>query len=194
MVTRNQVFALGRQMQQADFSGAFSQVLDKFTSGWPLLQDLVVNTASRILIEQAGAITHSDVIGQPVDEALKNLKQAQVVVGNVEPFYPDKGMQNLIRFITAPPRLEKGVRVNLIKKDEKVLFYTGTTALAGALDIQVEVDNLRNELLQLQQLHQQELAARDKEIADLKAGVSDSLRMFNELRNRVDRLSPPRPE
>jgi hypothetical protein len=75
-------------------------------------------------------------------------------------------------------------------------ILTNKTSLADALRMRDEVTTLRNELLQVRQTHQQELAARDKQIADLKLGARDlqaTVQRVNELKSEVDRLSAVRP-
>jgi chromosome segregation ATPase len=69
-------------------------------------------------------------------------------------------------------------------------------SIADALRMRDELTGLRNELLQVRQTHQQELAARDKEIADLQASARDfqaTVQRVNDLRTQVEKLSLVRP-
>ena len=73
---------------------------------------------------------------------------------------------------------------------------TDRASIADALRMRDELTGLRNELLQVRLTHQQELAARDKEIADLQANARDfqaTIQRVNDLRTQVEKLSLVRP-
>jgi len=110
--------------QQADFRGAATRAMTTVAPGGKLLTDLVTNKAKQSLVTQPGAIQHADVNNKPADEARKKLEDSNIIVETVQPYDANKAGHNLIRFAEAPPQLQAGMRVNLITKDDKVLFYT----------------------------------------------------------------------
>jgi hypothetical protein len=57
-----------------------------------------------------------------------------------------------------------------------------------ALRLQAELSNVRNELLQVRQAHQQEMLSRDREIADLRTTTREFQTRINDLQVRIDRI------
>jgi hypothetical protein len=110
--------------QQTDFRGATTRAMTTAAPGGQLLTDLFTNKAKQALVTQPSAIQHADVTDKPADEARQKLEDSKIIVETVQPYDPNKAGRNLIRFAEAPPQLEAGMRVNLVTKDDKVLFYT----------------------------------------------------------------------
>lgn len=193
---------------EADFMGAIGERLMKLRTGGGLISDALASITTRTFTTRP-PLAHSDIAGQSVADARQKLTAANVVVAGEEEYDPSQGGHNLTRFATAPVRLEKGARVNLVTKDGKVLFYTMAgeplpEAVRGRLDasatetlqLRQEVNTLRAELLQVRQTHQADLQARDAQIVALQTSVRDaqaSAQAVRDIRDRMDRLErrPP---
>ncbi|MFP5261565.1 MAG: DUF6519 domain-containing protein [Blastocatellia bacterium] len=283
--------------RQADFKSSMSQVLGKFISGRQLFSDTATNIVRRTVAPQSKGIAFNEVAGESADEARRKLEAANVRVEKVETFDPNLGLRNIAQFTAVPTRLEDGMRVKLVMKDDKVLYYAradeppaqveelraeveatrsvvaearaaldqtsprldelraeveankaalveNKSELARALpqleglrtefeasrselekaapkieDLRSKVEanssaldasrslidqalrmrddltNLRTELLQVRQTHQQELAARDSQIAELRATTKEFqtwIQLIDQLKERVEKMPPIR--
>ncbi|MEW6734675.1 MAG: DUF6519 domain-containing protein [Acidobacteriota bacterium] len=198
-------------IQQADLRSTIFETVTKAMTSKSIFFDFLGSTAKQTFAPQPQKISYSDVAGQPVGSAEKTLQSANIIVDKVESYDPNKGTENLIAFTAAPLHLEEGTRVKLITKDDKVLFYaksegagadfqnlrtefeiSNKTLIDQTLKMQAELNSLKGELLQVRQTHTEELATRDKVIADLKAGFTESQEMISQLSSRMEKLSPPK--
>lgn len=196
-------------VKMADFRGATREGATKIRSSGSLIFDAVTKGTRRQEVSPPG-LQHSDVTAQPVDEARRELEAAKINVVKVEPYDPGAGLANLIEFSRAPLRLEEGAQIKLITKDDKVLYYARVetespqiktlreeveatkAAVAGAAQLRSEVSTLKEEMLDMERKHQEGLASRDKEIADLKVSAKDlqiNIQAVNELKEQVAKLS-----
>lgn len=196
-------------VKMADFRGATREGATKIRSSGSLIFDAVTKGTRRQEVSPPG-LQHSDVTAQPVDEARRKLEAAKINVVKVEPYDPGAGLANLLEFSRAPLRLEEGAQIKLITKDDKVLYYARVetespqiktlreeveatkTAVAEAVQLRSEVSALKNGMLEMEKKHQEALASRDKEIADLKVSAKDlqlNIQAVNELKEQVAKLS-----
>ena len=285
-------------VQQTDFRAGVTDLGSRFSPAKTLLGDFATGTAKTSLTQQPAAVAHTDVVGQPADEAKQKLINAGILVDKVEQYDPNKGASNLASFATAPVQLNQGTKVNLVERDGKILFFTraedphpsvddlriqvdnvvktvndnsaavtanksevdkilpqlqelsqkvdstkatfdqtapqiqtlqaqfvkandsitqATTqiqalnaqiaanatdlqaskaSIANALNLQTELANVKAQLLQTQQAHAQDLAARDKQIADLKTtltGFQTSIAQVKTLQTQIDKLTVLKP-
>jgi Family of unknown function (DUF6519) len=154
--------------QQSDFQAAKTQELLRLAPGRQLFTDFMTHNVSRVFIPQASGVAHTDVVGQPLDQARTKLEGGRVVIGAVEPYDPNKAGRDLVRFATAPTNLPEGTRVNLVTKDDKVLYYT------IAEDVPLPVKDLRDEV-----------DANRIVLEENRTKLATTLPQIDELRNRV---------
>ena len=111
--------------QQADFHSAVSKVLTSSSSSRKLMSDVLTGSVSRTFTPAPDAAIHrADIENKPTDDARKKLEENRIFVDKVEAYDPAKAGSNLIRLTKTPTHLEPGTRVNLVTKDDKVMFYT----------------------------------------------------------------------
>lgn len=147
-LTSNQLGQGISYVQQADFRGAITRATTVTATGRKLLIDLGSEMASRALATREG-VKPNDLEDTTSADATKKLEDANITVDKVEEYDPKKARNNLIRYAAAPPSLEPGMRVNLVTKDDKVLFYT----LAGesstpVAELRVEIEATRANVAQ----------------------------------------------
>jgi hypothetical protein len=194
-------------LDEADFSGAITERVMKAATGRGVITDAISSFIRDTFVERP-PVTHSDIVGQPIENARANLAAGNIVIAAEVPYDPRKA-ENLGRFTRAPVRLGPGDRVTLITKDDNVLFYAKADealpdAVRTSLDaraaenvqLRQEVNTLRTELLQTRQAHLADLQARDAQIVALQTSMRDtelSLQSVREMRDRIERLErrPP---
>ncbi|HSF47353.1 MAG TPA: hypothetical protein VLA73_03220, partial [Burkholderiales bacterium] len=197
-------------VKTTDFRGAARERTSKFTSGRSLFFDAIRDLAPSKAAASAGLV-HSDLAGQPVAEVQRKLAEAKIKA-TVEPYNPAAGVSNLVEFGRAPLRLQEGMEVTLITRDDKVLYYSvvepespqiralrGEVAevrgeIAEAARLRDQVETLRKEMSESERKHAEALVARDNEIAELKARDRDlqlNIRAVNELKEEIAKLRPP---
>jgi DNA-binding beta-propeller fold protein YncE len=173
-------------VKTADFLQATLEGMGKLKSSGSLILDAITRGTRKPSVA-APSLEHSDLAGQPLDEAKRKLQAANISVVSVEPYNPDAGLENLLEFSRAPLRLEQGAQVRLITKDDKVLYYasvqTEPPQMKGLRD---EVSTLKQQLLDMERKHQEALAARDR---DLQLNI----KAVSELKEQVAKLSRGRP-
>jgi len=199
--------------KMADFRGVTREGATKVKSSGPLIFDTVTKGTRRQEVSQP-RLQHSDVVGQPVDEARRKLEKAKINVSKVEPYDPAAGLANLVEFSTAPLRLEEGAQVKLITKEDKVLYYArvetespqikilreevGATkaSVAEAVRLRSEVDTLKTQIDEMQKKHQEALDSRDQQIAELNRSAKElqrNMEVVKKLEEQVEKLSRERP-
>lgn len=156
--------------QQADFQGAFSKVLSSSGSARKLMTDVLTGSASRTLTRAPDTAIHrADIEDKPTEDARKKLAENRIIVDKVEAYDPAKAGRNLLRMTKTPAHLEPGTRVNLITKDDKVMFYTiADEAPTNVEELRAEFENTRA------------VAVETKAVLDLAMPV------FEGLRNQVE--------
>ena len=156
--------------QQADFHSAVSKVLTTSAPGRTLMKDVFTGSVTRAFTPPPDTAIHrADVEDKPTDEVRKKLEENKIVVDKVEAYDPTKAGQNLIRLTRTPTHLEPGTRVNLVTKDDKVMFYT----LAD--EASAPVEELRNEF-----------ETTRAEAAETKVALDRALPAIEGLRSEVD--------
>ncbi len=111
--------------QKADFHSAVSKVLTTSAPGRKLFSDALTGSLKRKFARVPEATLHrSDVESKPTDDVRKKLKENRIIVDKVEAYDPKKAAHNLLLLAKTPQNLEPGTRVNLVTKDDKVMFYT----------------------------------------------------------------------
>jgi len=188
--------------QQTDFRGALKRVMSTSAPGRALFTDFVTHQANRTLVAPPpAAVQQSEVVAKPADEARKKLEDAKIVVEKVEPYDPKKAGRHLLRFSQAPPHLEEGMRVNLITKDGKVLFYTLAEQSSPQLqDLRSEVEAARKAVdqvsPQITDLRMQVEGTKSvvdralPEIENLRADVAITRKVVDESKTAVAGLTP----
>ena len=129
--------------QQADFHGAVARVLSSSTPARKLASDFFTGSVARTLKTPSAALHRSDIEDKPTDEARRKLEEAKVVVDKVEPYDPGKAGRNLIRLTATPANLDPGTHVNLVTKDNKVMFYTLADPPAPVEELRAEFETTR---------------------------------------------------
>jgi DNA-binding beta-propeller fold protein YncE len=196
-------------VKTTDIRSVTREGVSKVASSRPLLFDAVTKGTRRTEVLAPG-VRHSDIAGQPVDEAHRKLEAAKINVVKVEPYDPGAGLDNLIEFTSAPLRLEEGSQIKLITRDNKVLFYARMetesrqirdlreevaaasatiaehkTAMAEAAQLRSELSALKNEMKEMEKKHQEAISSRDKEL-------QSNIRDVKELKELVAKFTQDR--
>lgn len=125
----------------------------------------------------------TDVVDRDAAAATATLAETGVIVSSVEDYdaaVTGRGID--LKAGKLPATLQPGEQVKLYTRGDRVMFYqvvppdapsTATTGIGGTspapnADVQAEVDDLRTQLDQLRTAHAQEIAARDRDLAELK--------------------------
>ena len=188
-------------VKTTDFLGATREGVTKVRSGGSLILDAVTKRGRKEAAPRR--LAHSDVVGQPVDEARRKLAEAKIEVVRIESYDADAGLSNLVEFGRAPMRLKEGMQVKLVSREDKVLYYTmvepespqiralreevaaAKAAMAEAAQLRAEVNALKQEMLGLGKKHQEALEARDQ-------GLQLNIQAVNELKEEIAKLSKRR--
>ena len=134
------------------------------------MTDVLTGSASRTFTRAPDTAIHrADIEYKPTEDARKKLAENRIIVDKVEAYDPAKAGRNLLRMTRTPTHLEPGTRVNLITKDDKVMFYTiADEAPTNVEELRAEFENTRA------------VAVETKAVLDLAMPV------FEGLRNQVE--------
>jgi hypothetical protein len=172
--------------QQANFRTAISQMLTTTAPGRKLTADALMNFANQTFRRQEPdpAVHRGDVLDKPTDQAVETLTKNQIVVEKVEPYDPNKAGRNLIRFSTAPTNLKPGTRLNLVTKDDKVMFYTlADESTANLEELGKDFENVRTTAVETKR-------ALDEALPSLRSAVEASRKSADESREALQKISP----
>ncbi len=174
--------------QQADFRSAVSKVVKTSAPGRKLTMDALTGSVRRTFTPARDAAIHrGDIEDKSPDEARKKLEENRIVVDKVEAYDPSKAGRNLIRYTQAPTNLKPGARVNLVTKDDKVLFYT----LAD--EEPPKIAELRTEFESTKVVAAETKVALDRALPaleGLRSEVAASKTTFEENRAALQKISP----
>jgi hypothetical protein len=162
--------------RRTDFRAQANEMVRRFN----LTQRVAADWADKAIAQAAApmepkaAVTGEDVLDQPVEEALKRAKQAQVEA-KVETYDRAQGAKNLLRIAQAPLRVPAGSRVTFYEQDGVVRYYALTEkppeaveAIRTELEAQkatlAEVETLKTRLSEMQRL----LASKDQELTGMQ--------------------------
>jgi hypothetical protein len=120
----NTIYGGVSYVQQTDFRGAVARTMADATPARKLLTDFVTNKATQAAAPTQAGTKPIDVADKPAGDVKKKLEESKIKVEKVEEYDAKHAGRNLIKFAQAPANLQEGMRVNLITKDDKVLFYT----------------------------------------------------------------------
>lgn len=186
-VKSNQIRSGVTFAQQATVSDTISQMLTMSPVGRELATNFLKDFATRFTPTPDPGVHQNDIVDKTPDEVKDKLTKNNIVVNKVEAFDPSKPGRNLVRFTGAPSKIKPGTRVNLITKDDKVLFYTlADEGLANIEQLGAEFENVRTTAAETKRIIDQALPA----LAVLRNDVEASKKSAAESREALQKISP----
>jgi predicted nucleic acid-binding Zn-ribbon protein len=174
--------------QQADFRSAVSKMVKTSAPGRTLTMDALTGSVRRTFTPASDTVIHrGDIEDKSPDDARKKLEENRIVVDKVEAYDPGKAGRNLIRYTQAPTNLKPGTRVNLVTKDDKVMFYT------LAEEEPPKIAELRTEFESTRVVATETKVALDRALPaleGLRSEVAASKTTFEENRAALQKISP----
>jgi hypothetical protein len=144
------------------------------------------------------AIYHSDVVGQPVEVATKQMAEAKINVTRVQQYDPAQGASNVMRFTQAPPVIQPGRNVTLYQENGVVRYYAvENDAVVIAQQASAVAETQKVAVADVQDLHnkvdlmQSTLANKGKQLSELQVQLDTQKTAVGDvqsLQSRVEQL------
>lgn len=139
---------------------------------------------AQTLPPSAPAISTNAILGQKADLSKSLLEKANVTVDGVVQASPGALPANLVQFLSSP--------AGLAPNSSATLVTDARGTVIGVIPASKEAQTLQSQLAAMQASHAADLAARDQQIVQLKAGLDQAqtqLKSVSDLQNQVKALA-----
>lgn len=209
-----EAFSAVTKLKTLNFSGLTTTLQNRIAPVTGTATDYVKTLFGGAAPASAPSVPANSVTGQPLAQAQKALGDQKILV-DVKPYDAASIRANIVRATAAPSQIPAGSAVTLytdaagnvkgfeiaspqvqaLTAQVKSVEQTQAAAeplITAAPAIEADVAALKIQLANLQTTHQQELATRDAQIAQLMASAQQIQSSLGEFKTQIAKLVPPR--